>query len=120
MAYDRSALVARTRQIVHEVMSVPANYEHPAQPGVSTALTVRWHDRRLLQGNMIEAGWPDVQSGIDRVIFNKTELGEKGVVLATGGRLTLTDACGDSIVLTLDNQEADAGSVGRVWLAVKP
>lgn len=119
MAYDRSALIARTRQIVHEAMSVNATYEHPSSLGVVTALTVRWHDRRVQQGNMIEAGWPDVQSGIDRVIFNKTELSEKNIVLARGGRVTLTDPANDGIVLTLDNLEVATGPVNVAWGVVK-
>ena len=120
MVYDRAALIARSRKTVHAVQAIPANYEHPSYPGVVTVLSVRWHNRSVLHGNMVEAGYNDIIEGINRIIFDQDELNEKGVVPERGGVVTLTAPAYNSIALILDSQDPTTGPVNNSWLAVKP
>ena len=119
MAYNRAAAVTKARRSVHNTMRVSADYEHPALPGVVTPLSVRWHNRQVLQGNIVETGYSDVIDGVNRVIFDLEELNEKGVVLERGGVVTLTDPVNNGIALILEAQEPDSGPINRIWLVAK-
>lgn len=118
MAYDRAASVAAARRIVHKTMRVNATYQDSLMAGPE-AITVRWHNRLNLQGNLVEAGYADVIEGVNRVVFNREELAEKSVVLHSGGVITLTDAVNNGVVLVLDVKEPDTGPINFVWGVVK-
>ena len=110
MAYERAASIAVSRRAVHSTMGVAATYEDPSSPGV-VGLRVRWHNRLALQGDLVEAGYANVVDGVNRVVFDKAELDEKGVVLSRGAELTMPDGT----VLILDHQEPVVGPVTVIW-----
>ena len=119
MAFDRTAAVLRSRRIVHKGMSHAATYEHPDTPGVVTPLTVRWHNRKLVQGNLVETGYADVLEGVNEIVFNREELLEKSIQLKVDGRVRLTDPSFNGAVLRLDTQQDDTGPINRVWGVTK-
>lgn len=115
MAYDRAASVAAARRVVHDTMGVAVNYEDPFTPGL-VGLRVRWHNRIALMGDLVDTGYPNVVEGVNRVVFDRDELNEKGVVLHTGGQVTL----GDGTVLILDHREPHVGPLREIWGVVAP
>jgi hypothetical protein len=114
MPFDLADLKRQARKVVHDTMSVPAVYENPALPG-SVDLRVRWHNKIAINGDLVEAGYAEMIEGINRVIFEKAELDEKGVNLARGHKLTVWDGT----VLMLDSQEPAVGPVTVIWRVVQ-
>lgn len=110
MAYDRAASKAAARRAVHTAMGVAADYEDSNVPG-RVGLRVRWHNRVGIDGNLVEAGYSNFVEGINRVIFDKQELDEKGVVLSRGSRVYMADGA----VLILSHQEPITGPIEVVW-----
>lgn len=119
MAYDRAAVVARARRVVHATMGLAATYQDDSIV-LPVPLTVGWFNRINLQGNLVEAGYSDVVEGVNRVRFNKEELAEKSVVPARGGVVTLTDPLNYGTVLILDHKEPLTGPINEVWGVVAP
>lgn len=117
--FDRAATVAAARRAVHQHMGVNAIYQAPGDSLGGVALSVRWHNRMVLAGNLVESGFSDVVEGVNRALFNREELNEKGVTLERGGVLTLTDPVNKGISLMLDYEEPDNGPINRVWGVVK-
>lgn len=109
MAYDRAASIAAARRAVHSTMGVSAFYED-SQSG-RVGLRVRWHNRIAIQGDLVEAGYANIIDGVNRVVFDKAELDEKGVILSRGGEVTM----GDGTVLILDHQEPVVGPIEIIW-----
>ena len=114
MPYDRAASIAAARRAVHSTMSKEVSYEDPDSPGLVT-LRVRWHNRIAIQGDLVEAGYANVIDGVNRVVFDKVELDEKGVVPARGAKITT----GDGDVLVLDHMEPTAGPIEIIWGVAK-
>lgn len=110
MPYDRAASKAIARNAVHTAMGVPVSYEDSVSPG-RVGLRVRWHNRVGIDGNLVEAGYTNFVEGVNRVIFNRNELDEKGVVLSRGSRVYTEDGA----VLILSHQEPISGPVEVVW-----
>lgn len=115
MPFDRAAAVAKHRRVVHDGMKVEATYEHASNPGVVTPLTVRWHNKLLVQGNLVEAGYVDAIEGVNSVVFDREELSQKNIVLQVGGRVRPTHPGYNGAVLTLETQQPDTGPINRVW-----
>lgn len=113
-------MILRARRVVHKTMSHAATYEHPKNPGVVTSLSVRWHNRKLVQGNLVETGYADVLEGVNDVIFDIEELAEKSIVLKAGGIVRLTSPAFNGAFLSLDSQQPDTGPINRVWSVTKP
>lgn len=112
-AFDFTSALSTMRTVVHDTMSIPAEYQAPGQFG-RVPVRVRWHDRLVLQGNMGETGYADVIEGIDRAIFSRDQLSEKGITLQRLGTIHLPAAY-NGVVLTLDALEKTDGPVNIVW-----
>lgn len=115
MPFDFAALKARTRQIVHDTLAVEGEYTHPTKVGAVT-LRVRWHNKLVRTGELLDTGYAEVLEGVDRVIFNRPELHEKSVVLTRGGQVRLTDPRFNGAVLVLDSQQPIVGPVEEIWM----
>lgn len=113
MAFDRSAVVARARRVVHAVHGLAATYEDAETPPV--LLTIGRFNRQVVHGNMIEAGYTDVVEGIDRVRFNIEELAEKNVSLQRGGIVRLRDPLERCVALVLEHEEPSTGPINVIW-----
>jgi redox-sensitive bicupin YhaK (pirin superfamily) len=112
---DFAALKAQVRQTVHDTMSVPAVYSHPDEVG-EYALRVRWHNKQALVGDLIDSGYAQTIEGVNRVIFNRAELDEKGAVLRSGGVLRVVAPQFHGASLILSSQEPVAGPVEVIWI----
>jgi len=117
MTYDRAAALTLARRTVHDTMGLNVNYVHTGMV-LPVALRVRWHNKQMLNGDLVEGGWSEQIDGINKIIFDSTELDEKGVSLKRGGTVTFTDPLWAGTVLTLDSQEPDTGPIKRVWRTV--
>lgn len=112
MAFDFTSALAGMRKIVHATMGHAAAYSYGVQ--AAQAVTVRWHDKQVLQGALGDAGYSEVVEGIDRLIFNKTELVANSVVLNRGGKITL-GAQWNNVVLNLEALEPTHGPEEVIW-----
>lgn len=112
-------VMANLRRTVHNTFGENATYSHRAAPR-EEAISVRWHNRLALRGNLSDDGYSDILEGINRASFNKEELALKNIVLQRGGRITLTDPLNHGTVLILDTQEPDIGPVTQVWNVTVP
>jgi hypothetical protein len=107
-------IMAQARRVVHSTFGENAVYSHRSASG-ETKISVRWHNRIALRGNISDDGYSDIIEGVNRVFFNKEELALKSIVLQRGGRVTLTDALNNGVVLVLDSQEPDVGPINEIW-----
>lgn len=114
MAFDFGEIKALARQAVHDTMSLPGLYQDDslAEP---VELRVRFHTKIHRVGDMIDQGWAEVVEGVNRLILNKSELDEKGVLPVRGATVTLTAPGFENIVLVLHVREPDSGPVEMVW-----
>jgi hypothetical protein len=115
MPFDFAALKAQARRAVHDTLAVDAVYEdaHLPEP---VGLRVRWHNKISRFGDIENIGYSEIIEGINRVIFDREELNEKGIMLRRGGRVTLTAPQYEGAVLVLDSQEPHSGPINLTWL----
>lgn len=118
MAFDFAAIKAEVRSIVHETMAIPAVYTD-GQCGDSASLRVRFHSKINRFGDLTEQGWAEIVEGVNRLIFDKRELDEQGVVLRSGGQVTLQARGFENIVLVLHVREPEEGPINVVWQVSK-
>lgn len=112
--FDWTSVMAKARRVVHSTFQVEVQYQAPGGIVPPVTLHVRWHDRIALVGNVVDAGYADVLEGVDRIIFNREELVEIGVVLGRGGKVTFGPAF-QNTVLNLDSMEPTEGPINVVW-----
>lgn len=112
--FDWTSAKTRVRKAVHDTFRVPVQLEAVAAPGTLVDLHVRWHDKLTMVGNIVEAGYADVLEGIDRIIFEREELVEKGVLLRRGDEVRFGPAF-QGTVLILDTSEPSDGPVNVIW-----
>lgn len=115
MPFDFAELKSQVRQVLHENLAVPARYFDDAL-GMPVDLRIRWHTKIDRFGDIENLGYSEVVEGINRVIFNRTELVEKGVVLRSGGSVTIVADGYDDVELILATREPYDGPVEEVWL----
>ncbi|HGE7063275.1 TPA: hypothetical protein ACGCAJ_004704, partial [Serratia marcescens] len=76
MASNFAAVKAKARRDVHASLSVSARYESYTGEVVDD-LSVRWHNKQALLGDIENGGYASVIEGIERIIFMRAELQEK-------------------------------------------
>lgn len=113
-------IMANMRRVVRKTFGENATYSHPSSGAMAVPISVSWHNRIGIQGNLGNEGFTDLIEGINRAIFNREELAEKNLVLYKGGRITLTDPLNDGVVLILDSMESHVGTVNEIWNVAVP
>lgn len=113
MAFEFTSALANMRKIVHVTMGHPAVYR-ATRTSAPVGITVRWHDKLVMQGDLANQGFSQVLEGVDRVIFNREELAQKNVVLHFGGTVTLGPSW-DNAVLNLEALEPSHGPGDVIW-----
>jgi hypothetical protein len=93
---------------------VSAVYTDDSEPA-GVELKVRFHTKINRFGDMLDQGWSEMVEGVNRLIFDKDELYEKGVIPANGGVVTLSYSGGDVISLVLHVAEPDSGPIEAIW-----
>lgn len=118
MPFDFAKAKAQVRRIVHTTLAIDAEYMDDSllapQP-----LRIRWHNKLMQFGDLENAGYSTVIDGINRVIFDRDELLEKGVTISRGGRLKITAAGYDNAELAMDTKDELAGPTEEIWIAGK-
>ncbi len=114
MGFDFTSAVAAMRKVTQQVLGADGYYEDPARPGL-VALKVRWHSRIAIMGDSADAGYANIIDGVNRVIFDRDELAEKGVELTRNGRITFAHPQLVGTVLILAEREPYEGPVQEIW-----
>lgn len=104
---------ARMRKAVHTAFCLSGDLVRGGQETVS--LSVRYHNKIAIMGDLMEAGYSEVIDGVDRMIFNREELREKGIVLQYGNIVQLTDPGFENIKVSLVAQEPYNGPIEVKW-----
>ena len=109
---DWFALRTRARRDIFRAFTVRATYSDPSV-GEPVELAVNWHSRfGLPVGDLAGSDYSGVLETIDRLVFDRAELTEKGLSLRRGGRVALTDY---GYGFTLDVREPNSGPVREIW-----
>jgi hypothetical protein len=112
--FDFAEAKTKARRILRDYLGFDGLYNDDT--GITDyPVKVRFHTKIRRFGDLIEAGYPEVIEGVDRLIFDRDKLAEDNMVLRTGGTVKLTHADYQDITLILDSQEPITGSVEVVW-----
>lgn len=114
MGFDFTSQVAAMRKVTQKVLGALAYYEDLVNPGL-VALQVRWHSRVAVTGDLADVGYANIIDGVNRIIFDRDELAEKGVELARGGKITFSSEHLVGTVLILGEREPHKGPVEEIW-----
>lgn len=115
MASNFAAIKAKARRDVHASLSVSARYESYSQETVANGLSVRWHNKQQLLGDLDSGGYAQFIDGIERIIFMQDELQTRGIVLEEGDVIIITAEGFGNIGLVLKTQEPVVGPVEVIW-----
>lgn len=105
---------AKARKVVHSTFRLSGVLRRK-DTGVEIALSVRYHNKIAMMGDLMEAGYADVIDGVDRLIFDRNELTEKNIVLRADDTVKLVDDGFENIRLRLVAQEPINGPVEVKW-----
>lgn len=108
--FNLADLKARSRRSLHETMAVDAVYEDTET--APTAITVRAHNKMVRSGELEGGYGVEVFDGIDRLVFSETELTSKGLVLWSGGTVTVPKY---GLKYSLEAQEQPDGPENVYW-----
>ncbi|ECH9559507.1 hypothetical protein ZT45_20930 [Salmonella enterica subsp. enterica] len=115
MASNFAAIKAKARRDVHASLSVAARYENYAQDVIVDDISVRWHNKIAIMGDLENGGYANVIEGIERIIFMRDELNAKGIMLSEGDSIIMTAEGCENARLVLKTQEPIVGPVEIVW-----
>lgn len=114
MPSNFAAIKAKARRDVHNAFSVAATHTGHTS-GVVTDIAVRWHNKQVMLGDLQDSGYANVIEGIERIIFDRTELAEKGIVLNRGDVITITAIGFENARLILEDREPIVGPFEVKW-----
>ncbi|QEG09433.1 hypothetical protein CPT_Saba_060 [Proteus phage Saba] len=104
----------RMRKAVHSAFRLSAvlvvGDNDPVEIGV------RYHNKIALMGDIMESGYSEIIDGVDRLIFDREELREKGITLYRGNIIKLVDAEMKPITLSLEAEEPYNGPIDSKWM----
>lgn len=109
---------AKARQDVHKTLAVRCLYTPPyADPSVlPTELTARLHTK-IVTGGAQSPGYAQVIEGVNRAIFQTSELTAKNVVLKKNGLVEFPDF---HLAFKLDVLSASFGVAEQKWMLGSP
>lgn len=103
------------RQALHRALAAPAVYRDTSTPVDGLGITVRWHNK-LVRNGAQEGGYDaEILEGIDRLVFQKSDLAVNAVELKTKGTVTVPFDDGSSAVFRLEAEEPEDGPENRYW-----
>lgn len=114
-----AAVKAQIRGIVHETFRVSAIYQSPKAFESPVPITLRWHRKIKVEGDLDNSGYAEMLGDVSRIIFNRPELSTANaglpLTLEHLGVVTITDQGYDNARFTLDVMEDHDGPVDEVW-----
>lgn len=111
MGFDFAAVKTSARREVHKTFGVRALYTPPGGGNI-TELSARLHTRIQVGGDGGNAGYATIIEGVTRIVFNREQLADKGLVLRKNGRIEFPDY-GSNFVL--DIRDTYAGKITEKW-----
>lgn len=95
-------------------MAVPAFYTDVGT--ASTPVTVRWHNKLVNNGASIDGFDATIIEGINRLVFQESELEAAGISLRRGGQVLIPDY--DNATFKLDSDAPQDGPENIYWNVV--
>lgn len=115
MAKNFAAIKAKARRDVHRAFGVAASHTDIVSGVLTEGLSVRWHNKQVLLGDLQDSGYASVIEGIERVIFERAELAQKNINLKTGDIITITAEGFENARLTIREREPIVGPIEVKW-----
>lgn len=113
-----AAIKAKMRKAVHAAFSYSATYKDGTLDA-AVEVQVRWHNRLVMLGDYDSSGYANVIDGIERIIFDRDELGTLGVTPRRGGKVVITEEGMNNTELTLDSREKNVGPLEEKWVVTR-
>jgi hypothetical protein len=113
-----AAVKAKARKAVHAAFSYSATYKDGTLDA-AVPVDVRWHNRLVMLGDYDGAGYANVIDGIERIIFDRDQLGTLGITPRRGGVVVITENGMDNTSLTLDTREKHVGPLEEKWVVTR-
>lgn len=108
---------AKARRALHGALSVQATWTSNLT-GESKPLTVRWHSKQALRGELSNDGYAQILDSQDRLIFNKEELEELQVTLSRGDKILMPPLY-ENAELMVEEREETIGPIEEIWLSTR-
>ncbi len=115
MAGNFAAIKAKARRDIHRAFGVAATHTDNVSGVLTEGLSVRWHNKMAILGDLQDTGYASVIEGIERVIFDRKELQDKGIVLKAGDVITITAEGFENARLVIREQEPIVGPFEVKW-----
>lgn len=116
--FDWMTVKDAARQRVHDTFAVLALYTDDAVANPQT-LSVRWHDTIVLNGDIASQGYAETISGVDTLIFDRTQLdaiyATHGIMMRPGGVITLMHPTLQGVRFVLESREPTDGPREETW-----
>lgn len=118
MAFDFLAHKLAARQRVHDTLAVRCVYRSKDGLVTNDKVTVRWHNKLSRNGSADDGFDATVIEGIDRIVFNASNLVAAGISpdnLKRGDTVTVAAAGLSDQVFTLEAREKSDGPASIYW-----
>lgn len=115
MASNFARIKAKARRDVHNAFSVAATHTNVASGVLTENLSVRWHNKLVMLGDLQDSGYANVIEGIERIIFDRTELATLGLTLQRGDVITIVADGFENAQLILEEREPIVGPIEVKW-----
>lgn len=109
---------AKARRDVHASLSIAATYQSYSLDTIAD-LSIRWHNKQALVGDMDSGGYATMIEGIERIIFMRSELTAKNIELNEGDSITVTAEGFEDAKLLLKAREPIVGPEEVIWQVVR-
>lgn len=111
MTFNLATFKRQSRRVLHSIMAVPASYSDGSTD--PTPVTVRWHNKVVNQGASPDGYDAVIIQGINRLVFQESELIAAGINLRRGGRVVIPDY--DGATFRLDAEAPQDGPENVYW-----
>lgn len=121
MAFSIDQARKQARRVIHDHAAVLAVYTDNETPPEGVELRVRWHTKHARTGNPLAGYDAEILTGINRLVFDSSELTSKGVALARGGVVDLIDpdTRQPTASFELDAEDDPDGPQNVYWLVTR-
>ena len=108
---------ANARRALHGALSVPATWTS-ALTGETKAVTVRWHNKQALRGELSSDGYAQMLETQDRLVFNMEELATLQITLSRGDKILMPPIY-ENAELQIEEMEEITGPIEQIWQSVR-
>lgn len=107
---------AAQRRKVHATFATAAVYFAPGETS-GVDITARFHQRNVTGGDINSSGYAAITEGVTRVVFNREDLDNDGVVVARGGIVMFPEYDGPEmdVYVVLTERDPYDGPITEKW-----